>query len=418
MARSAPEAHPREVKQLTAHQLRIVAPDPVKDAEPLFDLFAKVFADMLGYYDGLRIARETYFRNSPYDWSTARIGLIGEQIVTHFGVLGYDMRIGTARVRVAGGGGVATHGDYRKRGLMDSTARAALAAMREQGYDMTMLFGIPDFYHRFGYVRAWPHQTIFVAASDLPRERPAAAVRRFKPRPRQDLRALHNRHYAAATGSAVRPFYRKGYAWTKPLDGYLWTGRNGKPGGYVIVQREGGRLWCYEYCGGAEQALRVLAMLARRWDCEEARFETIPLHTELVKRLLRGNCRTETRHRRSGGPMVRMINLHTTLAKMSRELGRRLRASPLADWRGDLLVADPRDEVLLRIASGQVKVGEPRPTRHAIRGGEAIAQLVLGTDRPREVIEGGGIRLSGDARWLVEALFPRQWPELSALDRY
>jgi len=39
---------------------------------------------------------------------------------------------------------------------MAKTVAATIEAMSQVGYDMTVLFGIPDFYHRFGYVRAWP----------------------------------------------------------------------------------------------------------------------------------------------------------------------------------------------------------------------------------------------------------------------
>jgi hypothetical protein len=184
----------------------------------------------------------------------------------------------------------------------------------------------------------------------------------------------------------------------------------------VVVRKQGRRLRCGEYCGDAEQALRVVRRLARQRHCDEVEFHTLPDTSELIRRLRRGDCRVETRYQQSGGPMVRMLNLPATLAKLSGELSRRLGASHLAGWRGGLLIADANEKVVLKIAAGRVTVAPVGETRHAISG-DTVVQLILGTDHPAEVAVAGGIQLSGDAAQLVEVLFPAQWPELSYCDR-
>ncbi len=398
--------------------LRIIAPDPKEHGEPLARLCAEVFAGM-GYYDILRDYRGVYLHGSHYDWNTTRIGLIGDRIVTHFGVFGYQMRIGRARVRVGGVGGVATDGEFRKRGYMARTATATIEAMREAGYHFTMLFGIGNFYHRFGYVRAWAETDFYANTADLPQDRPAVRPQRFAPRPRADIDRLYNRFNATTTGTAVRPIYRKGYPfWVKPQDGYLWRDADGELAGYVMVSRRGHQLQCSEYCGDAEQALRVLSALARRHACDTVYFHTLPYFSDLARLLRRGSCRTETRYRWSGGAMMQVLNLRSALAAMEVELSRRLRNSPYADWAGEILVADEQERVGLTIDAGRVKVGDPRKTRHTIRGGRHIGQLLLGSDRPDEIAAAGGIRLTGDALRLAEALFPEQRPSLASVDYY
>ena len=116
--------------------------------------------------------------------------------------------------------------------------------------------------------------------------------------------------------------------------------------------------------------------------------------------------------------MVRTINLAACLQKMAGELSRRLAASPMCDWRGSLLVADACDSVCLHIRNGSVRPGGAQSVKHALRGGPAIAQLLIGTDNPDEVIDAARIRTSGDAASLTKALFPRQDPLLSPLDRF
>ena len=92
------------------------------------------------------------------------------------------------------------------------------------------------------------------------------------------------------------------------------------------------------------------------------------------------------------------------------ELSRRLGAFPLVQWEGDLLISTGEEEVALRIKGADVSVVTTGEMTHAIRGGQDIVQLALGTDTPEDVVERNGIQLSGDAAQLAKILFPAQYP--------
>ena len=79
----------------------MIAPDPRLHGEELIDLIAKTFG---GYFRMRDRCRNGYVLDSHYDWQASRIVLIDEGIVTHYGVWGYDMRIGAACVRAASAG--------------------------------------------------------------------------------------------------------------------------------------------------------------------------------------------------------------------------------------------------------------------------------------------------------------------------
>ena len=404
-------------------KLQIVAPDKKAHTAQLIDLMAKVFPEP-GYFDFRDHCRQGYLLGGHYDWDASRIGLIGERIVTHYGVWDYQMRIGSARVRVGGIGGVATHGDYRKKGLMATTAQATIESMRRYGYDMTVLFGIRDFYHRFGYVRAWPGTTWYVNAEDLPSQIPPGRIRKFVPRYRADLTRIYNRHFAGITGTAVRPTYLKGRR-RPPWEGQLWANTSGDVVGYVVVRPRRDHLECTDCAGPATQVLGLVRKVARRLRRDEVRFHCLPHNTQVAKLLRRGRCRCELRYSKSGGAMIRTVNLTSTLGKMAGELSRRLAESAFASWRGELLICDAREKVKLSIGRSGVRVGQIGTDRsrgakvhNVIRGGEHIAQLLIGTDEPGEIIEAGRIRLTGDARKLIEVLFGHQHPMLSAPDAF
>ena len=234
-------------------ELTIVAPDR-RNREEMYDLIAKVFSHR-GYFAFRDYCRDAYIGHSRYDWAASRVGYLDGRMVTHWGVWEYPMRIGAARVRTAGVGVVATHGDYRKRGLMEKTARSSVEALGGLGYDMTMLFGIADFYHRFGYVRAWNEYTHVVAVADLPAEKPAVRLRKFTPGRRADLAALYNRQFAGFTGTAVHPTFLR-CRYPERWRGYQWMDASGKLAGYVVAALDGGQIECVEACGDVAEVLR------------------------------------------------------------------------------------------------------------------------------------------------------------------
>jgi predicted N-acetyltransferase YhbS len=402
---------------MSAEELQLVRPEPKRHAQAICDLKGKCFG-----YDWNAVRRgPRWLRETNYDWDGSTIGLIDGEVVTHWGVYDYQMRIGSATVRTAGIGGVCTHGWMRKKGLMARTATAGIEVTRRAGYDMTVLFGIHDFYHRFGYVRAWTEQLYIVDAARLPKEPPAGKTRRMLKRDAEACDALYNRSRRGLTGTAVKPARRRQAG--KDETALVWPA-TGQIKGYLICSAHKGRLEHEESAGDPEQILRALGGLARRKGAHELRAWALHPDSALARTLRRGFCRLEHRYAKSGGAMIRTLSLASTLTKMCREFSARLTQSEIAGWKGGLLVADPRERVLLRLSDGKVRAGAVKKGRRSakpkatIRGGEEIAQLILGTDEPEEVCEAGRIRLSGDARGLARVLFPNRHPMLESRDRY
>src|SRR5262245_50615818 len=130
---------------MSIEQLQISSPDPTAQSDALFALLDLEWPGIVPILRAGQISR------SHYDWRTSRIGLLGERVVTHFGVYDIAMRIGIARVRAAGVNLVATHPDERGRGLMGATGRAAVVAMHTQGYDLSVICNATErYYGRFG----------------------------------------------------------------------------------------------------------------------------------------------------------------------------------------------------------------------------------------------------------------------------
>lgn len=398
-----------------AQSIQVLAPDPARDREAIFDLTGKTFSHA-GYWKWLERCRNGYFDHSHYDWETSRIGYVGNVLVTHFGVWDYQMRIGSARVRVGGIGAVATHEGHRKRGYMVQTGRESIEAQRSHGYDMTMLFGIRNFYHRFGYVRAWSDSSWVLGTDHLPEGLPSVEPEEYSGGWDDEFAELYNVQNSNATGTAVRPTYLASFHPDRHT--LQWRGATGAVAGYVMIGADGDTLTVHEHVGPTDEILAAVAALARQRWCRTVRFRGLPYESDLCRRLRRGSVLREQQFVENGGAMIHTLNLRSTLEKLTNELGRRLAASPYADWQGLLAVQDAREEVFLSIDRATVRVTDPGKTPHAIRGGEEIAQLLIGTDEPEETVANAGIRLTGDAAALAPALFPAQHPTLGSWDHY
>jgi hypothetical protein len=75
---------------------KITAPDRKNDVPGLIDLICKTFPVSAGYWQGERICRNGYLLNSNYDWNASRIGKLGGEIITHFGIWKFQVRVGRA----------------------------------------------------------------------------------------------------------------------------------------------------------------------------------------------------------------------------------------------------------------------------------------------------------------------------------
>ena len=397
---------------MSSDALNLASPHPKADREEMFDIISKTFSGN-GYFNFLNRCRNSYIGGSHYDWGASTIGRMGGKMVTHWGVWGYDMRIGRSSVRVAGIGAVSTHGEYRKRRLMSRTIARALPVMRDAGYDMTLLFGINDYYHRFGYVRAFPSTTYIVAVGQLPTDKPSPRCRKLKRLPLAEMAPVYNRRSADLTATAVRPTYRKA-VFLGDQEGLFWPDAKGKLAGWVLTHGN----TCVDHAGQPEQVLRVLGELARKRSWQEVRFDYLHYGTALRKRITAGTCRAETHYTRSGGAMIRTLDLRRTLEKISPELSRRIAASNLSGWRGTLAVCDARERVVLKIGGGKVGVIDGPAGKNAVRGGQEVAQLIIGTDEPRAICAAAGMKATGEAARLLDVLFPAQHPCLAGADRF
>ncbi len=393
--------------------IKLVIPDQSLHLHLMGRLTADQFAE--GQY--VDAFCDNYISNSHYDWQVSRLMFDGDQLVHHWGVWGYQMRLESIQLKVGGIGAVVTHPDYRKQNLMHDAADASFAAMHQQGYDLSILRG--RHYVKMGYARAWNYVTYRFKLEDFPIDEPVPVYESLQLQEVQEMDALYNQAHASFTGTAIRPtFYNK-----HPEDiwAYGWRDANGSLTGYVRAapsEEDAKTLVCLEAVGNPQQALAVLTDLFHKGEYEKITCFTLPHQQSLLQHLRLGNCIEENRYFEVSGWRVKIINLDSTLQKLIPLLENRLTQSQFADWKGTLLLDAGDKSSVITITNGKIRLGAETSSPNILHAGAALSRLLIGSDEPDEIIRQEGMHCSGIAQELVCVLFPNLYPMMSHWDEY
>jgi len=372
--------------------------------------------------------RRGYLDGSCYDWDTSRIAVADGRIVGHIGIWGHTRLVGRAKVTSGGLGTVCTHPDVRGTGLGRILMEAVLDSMKECGYDTSFMAGIPDFYARFGWVPAWGRPRIEIPVGSLPEPALSCRLRRASLlrmiRAEGSVGRIYRREQADVVGAAVRPLFTKDHrGWrfhemltsSDRLCGYIAHETKTITDVRTLVVYELGGFGSTQ---GRRRLLGALRELAAAQRCTSVHLPYGPDHP-LAAQLRTLKCAFIVDHHGTGGDLVRIINLPSTLRKMAGELTARLARSPMARRSGSLAIVLPDQQATLVVRRGCVSARSG-----AVAGAARVgrnwntARLLIGSETPAAVIDTGDLKCPASARPWVEALFPKQRHQYLRADAY
>jgi hypothetical protein len=195
------------------------------------------------------------------------------------------MRIGIAEVRMGGIGGVGTPEKHRNKGYSRRCLENSNVWMAEEGFDCATLFGISDYYDKFGYAPCLAWNTWTLPTRDAERAELRLNVR---PMGENDFPALHDlyaQNNAALTGSIVRndraKWVQKGSWYGTPAETFVFTDDAGVVVAYAIRDKAA-RNWYPSSCRSRRP--KPCSFKTRScWHSETGRRSTRP-HGSCVRR--------------------------------------------------------------------------------------------------------------------------------------
>lgn len=344
------------------------------------------------------------------EWGTRVELKVGGKVASGLTIVDRKMHLGKRAVRIGGIAGVSTVREYRRKGYSRSVMEHALKWMRENGFNMSALFGIPEYYYRYGYhVFMGEHRASvklrnlhrFVSSS-LPGGDIEATIVDSPSVHSTEIAEIYERHNADRPGSIVREpgvwkGFRKGISWEhEPKT--LVVERGGEVVGYAAIERwpRPDRLEVADV--GATSAEAYQAILRRIYEkaSEEKRGEAVfhvPPDCEMVGLLRAVGCTVESDYPWNAGGMARIVDLAGFLGEIREELERRLRGSPVS--LGIVMVDDVLgpQEVTVRFDGSGAEVGEGIKAGSVMKASPGtLAQLFLGYLSLRDAVSSVEVR--------------------------
>ena len=341
------------------------------------------------------------------------------RLIAKWQLLDLTMRIGQARLRVAGAHTVAVHRDHQGEQRIEELFRRGRSEGEELGFELILGFAQRgSLYQQLGAVPVCADYTWSCDALKLPTGSLAGFHERSEP---SELVRLYNLAHESRPLSLVRSVELWPWLLRKPPR--ILVG----PGGYLGLREAPDALEVRELGHGhpafAESALRALSTLARERGIRRIHGHLPPDHP-LVRASIPYGAELTQRHEKRAGAMGGIVHVGRFLDRMAPELERRLAHSEHA---GDSLVLDLTIDGrphTLELGAGGVRTKTLRLDLPAA----LLLQLTVGYRSPLSLLSAlshdasssDAARLLGDraSMSLLDALFPPAHPFVSHTDRW
>jgi len=425
------EIMPPKKESLDSYEIRGIRTR--KEVLAVADLYGKAFGQYGWHYNNYT---DLLLRRLPRaQWHLSRTMWAPDGTpIAHIRVADRTMRLGAAMVRVGGIGDVCTHPFHRKRGLMRRLFAHVVEFMREEEYDLSMLWGIEKFYDKFGFSTALSDETCQIPRRQVARRKAPYRGRRARRTDAKAIERLFKADLAIRDGAMERP----GNLWLKQAVREklcrILVDDKGRPRAYYRARPDGDAFILSEVSLGRKPdeaaIVSVIADMVRVAKSREKlnlRFELPPEHP-IGQFCVADGCQIRRHIGHRGGSMARITNLETLCERMAPEWHRLLAASPVARWTGRLRLKTDRSASLrtgmgtldLAIRRGRIKC-EPakgRPPTIIAASQDKLTRLVLGFHAPPAALLFGEARITSAALPLAEALFPQRSLAIFPSDRF
>ncbi len=351
-----------------------------------------------------------------------------EEDVSRLWLIEYQMRFGSAKLKMGGIAGVGTNEEHRNKGYSRHVMEDSTAFMIENGFDVAMLFGIPNFYPKFGYATVIPETWIYLETEEAQAAVPTYHIRKFEKADAPKILSLYAANNTERTGTPLRDEihwkeFKMGSGFGVAADPYVVLDEEDEIIGYFVCDdTEENCILCdigFQNRTIFETVAHFLADRAKRIKAAQIRCH-IPADHPFTIFCRRYGCRTNTDNSKDRGGMMRIIDQSSTLKKIIGELEKRLqRAADLSEWSGKLLISTDLGQDCLEIDQGNIAHTNSQANAfHLEIPQEKLIQLMMGRRSIEDLAIGSDVSVSEDIIPVLETLFPLSHPHVWWPDRF
>lgn len=366
-------------------------------------------------------------RRIPKERATRVALFLGGEELSGVSVHDLEMRVGDVPARMGGVGGVGTKEERRGKGYARKVMEDSTRFMREAGLHVAVLFGIRDFYPKFGYAVCMAECALSLSTRHA---EGARASFTFSPAAECDLepaRRLYQETNSRRTGSVVRREgvwrgFRKGSDYRSGTKLFAAKRASGGLEAYVLLDESPEETRSAELAArsleGYESAVRFLAEDAIGKRAGEIRV-FCPYDHPFVACASRFGVEIRLVRPRCGDAMGRVINQQSLFEKLVPLLSRRLNSSDLRGERFAVSVSTELGRTTVAFDGEEVGLEGSASACSCEIAASGLMQLVTGYCDPTAAGAKFDVKPAGElAARALGALFPRQEAYMWRPDRF
>jgi predicted acetyltransferase len=394
------------------------------------ELMGKVFAH--SFDDTVQWMRHVGSAYPGFRIEHTRVAYVDGDLAGTLRITSDTIRIGEARLHMGGFGWIATAAHHRNKGVASALIDDGIRYMRERSYHVSMLFGIPNFYHRFGFTTTLAEYATRLDVRDLPRyQGPSFRVRAIKPGDVRLLQKMHEQSDAGTACSIIRCGAHFNYHWKQWENARVVMTPEGRVVGYFLIDRRSGyanprralgNTLEVEEAGVLQRAncpmvVEAAARHARENLLSEVLF-CAPPGDPLIEYLHQFRSRHTMELTRGEGGMLSVVNLPETLESMVPEWESQLARHGGREFDTELTLQIDSVPYLVRCHHGAVSIHRQSGKNKLALSGEEFVHLLTGYRHLPEIASTRRRIITAEGMRLAACLFPKRHPYVWRVDRF
>ncbi|GAC1581221.1 MAG: hypothetical protein NVS4B1_16200 [Ktedonobacteraceae bacterium] len=376
--------------------------------------------------------RRRFIENNPtFQPHELRGAFVGNTLLGGCHVDARTLRIGSARLLTACIGGVVTVTEHRKQGVAAALLRDAVGYAQQQNHALVLLDGIPDFYHRFGFIDVFDivNHTI-ENKSILAQPHSPYSVRQATFEDIPVLLELYQRHYGSRAGNFERDqsFQERLFHDRGGMKPYLAVNSKGVVQGYLMLYKKPEKLIAYEIAVNdwhAALALlqqHVALMVEHNSDCVEISWPLPPDSATFYLLSDHLSLRSQVTHTPDADWMARTAHMPTLIDALLPLWNENWRGHNLG--RSGVLAVTIEDEAFLLGSDGvgihllDPMTSSAHAARHVKMSQQVFTQLLFGYRPISWVAKQPGQAIPEDLLGVLDILFPQTQAWIAGSDAF
>jgi predicted acetyltransferase len=345
---------------------------------------------------------------------------IDDKRVSWLNIIDHRIKIGSACLKIGGIAGVGTDTEHRNKGYARILLEDSLKFMENEKYAVSLLFGIHNMYHKFGYAPTGCNYKLTISARKAGELKSKYRIRDFQKKDAPEIIKIYNKNNINTLCSIVRD--KKNWQKFSLSSGY------NIPAMCKVILDSSGRITGSAVLDDSKKEVNVSEVGFKKKDIFSTLLNlfiktAVKLHVENINILLppdhpfagfcyNYDCNFNTQFSKSGDCMMRIIDQDRLFKGLKPELEKRLKNSKFNGLRKTIKIKTDLSATILKLNKRKIDI-DFRDT-----GADAVfklpqyklVQLVAGYRSIKNVLSDLRVKLAGDTEEVLNTLFPEGHP--------